>query len=128
LKKTVYEKYHDSLTGKLVSLRVKDGEYGKQWVFGFQDTKDVYLLDDEDEEKMPMALCIICGRLKWSGTNLGTGVRPTLGLGVVVSGLSVAVPSGRAERTCPHDGGPGAGFPRRGRLPSLLDGPKGRPE
>ena len=44
LKKTVYEKYHDSLTGKLVSLRVKDGEYGKQWVFGFQDQKDVYLL------------------------------------------------------------------------------------
>jgi plasmid maintenance system killer protein len=44
LKKTVYEKYHDSLTGKLVSIKVKDGEYGKQWVFGFQDTKDVYLL------------------------------------------------------------------------------------
>jgi hypothetical protein len=45
LKKTVYEKYHDSLTGKLVSLKVKrDGDYGPQWVFVFQDTKDVYLL------------------------------------------------------------------------------------
>lgn len=44
LGKVVYERYHDSLTGKLISLRVKDGEYGKQWVFGFQDAKDVYLL------------------------------------------------------------------------------------
>lgn len=44
LGKTVYEKYYESFTGKLVSLKITDGEYGKQWVFGFQDKKDIYLL------------------------------------------------------------------------------------
>lgn len=44
LGKVVYEKYHDSFTGKLQSIKVKDGEYGKQWVFGFKDSQDTYLL------------------------------------------------------------------------------------
>ena len=44
LGKIVHEIYHDSFTGKLQSIKVKDGEYGKQWVFGFKDSKDTYLL------------------------------------------------------------------------------------
>ena len=44
LGKIVYEKYYDNFTGKLVSIKVTDGTYGKQWVFGFQDQKEVYNL------------------------------------------------------------------------------------
>jgi hypothetical protein len=45
LGKTVYEKYYDNFTGKLVGIKVKDGgAYEKQWVFSFQDTGEVYVL------------------------------------------------------------------------------------
>jgi len=42
--KTVHEKYYDSFTGKLVALKVADGNYGKQWEFSFQDSGEVYKL------------------------------------------------------------------------------------
>jgi len=42
--KTVFEKYYDNFTGRLVSIKVTDGNYGKQWVFGFQDQNEVYNL------------------------------------------------------------------------------------
>jgi len=42
--KTVSEKYYDNFTGKLVSIKTTDGNYGKQWVFGFQDSGEVYNL------------------------------------------------------------------------------------
>jgi len=44
LGKTVTEKYYDSFTGRLVSLKVADGNYGKQWEFSFQDGGEVYKL------------------------------------------------------------------------------------
>lgn len=44
LGKTVYEKFYDSFTGKLVSIKVQDGTYGKTWNFGFKDKEDVYIL------------------------------------------------------------------------------------
>jgi len=44
LGKTVFEKFYDSFTGKLVNIRTQDGAYGKSWVFDFQDTKEVYHL------------------------------------------------------------------------------------
>lgn len=44
LGKTVYEKFYDSFTGKLVSIKVQDGTYGKTWNFGFKDKEDVYTL------------------------------------------------------------------------------------
>ncbi len=44
LGKTVWEKYYDNFTGKLVSIKVTDGAYGKQWVFGFEDAGTVYNL------------------------------------------------------------------------------------
>lgn len=34
---TVYEMFYDSFTGKLLDIKVKDGSYGKSWVFIFQD-------------------------------------------------------------------------------------------
>jgi len=42
--KTVSEKYYDSFVGKLVDIKITDGEYGKAWNFYFQDTKEVYIL------------------------------------------------------------------------------------
>lgn len=42
--KTVHELSYDSFTGKLVNVRVKDGEYGKTWEFDFQDAGEVYTL------------------------------------------------------------------------------------
>lgn len=43
--KIVHEKYYDNFTGKLVGLKVTDsGTYGKQWVFSFQDSGEVYNL------------------------------------------------------------------------------------
>ena len=42
--KTVYEKFYDSFTGKLVSIKVQDGTYGKTWNFSFQDKADIYTL------------------------------------------------------------------------------------
>ncbi len=32
---TVYEKYYTDFTGKLIDIKVKDGAYGKQWIFVF---------------------------------------------------------------------------------------------
>lgn len=44
LGKTVYEVYHDSFTGKLVNIRTKDSEYGKNWEFDFRDGEAVWTL------------------------------------------------------------------------------------
>jgi hypothetical protein len=44
LGKNVTEKYYDNFTGKLVGLKVTDGNYGKQWEFSFQDSGEVYKL------------------------------------------------------------------------------------
>lgn len=44
LGKVVFEKFYDSFTGKLVSIKVQDGTYGKTWNFGFKDGEDVYTL------------------------------------------------------------------------------------
>lgn len=44
LGKTVFEKYYDSFTGKLVGIKTQDGSYGKSWVFSFRDKEDVYHL------------------------------------------------------------------------------------
>ena len=40
----VYEKFYDSFTGKLKSINVQDGTYGKTWNFVFQDGADPYTL------------------------------------------------------------------------------------
>jgi len=42
--KTVHEVFYDSFTGKLINIRTKDSEYGKQWEFDFRDGADVYTL------------------------------------------------------------------------------------
>ncbi len=43
--KTVYEKFYDSFTGKLVGIRTQESaSYGKSWVFDFQDGGEVYHL------------------------------------------------------------------------------------
>lgn len=42
--KTVYEKYYDSFTGKLIGIKTAESPYGKQWIFSFQDSADVYNL------------------------------------------------------------------------------------
>ena len=44
LGKTVYEVFHDAFTGKLIGIRTKDSEYGKNWEFDFQDGGEVYTL------------------------------------------------------------------------------------
>jgi len=44
LNKTVWEKYYDNFTGKLVGIKTTDGNYGKQWSFSFQDTGEIYNL------------------------------------------------------------------------------------
>jgi hypothetical protein len=44
LGKTVHEKYYDNFTGKLVGIKTTEGAYGKQWVFSFQDSGEVYNL------------------------------------------------------------------------------------
>ena len=44
LGKTVHERFYDSFTGKLVSIKVQDGTYGKTWNFGFKDKEDLYTL------------------------------------------------------------------------------------
>lgn len=41
---TVHEKYYDSFTGKLVGIRTREGNFGKEWIFDFQDGGDVYHL------------------------------------------------------------------------------------
>ena len=40
----VWEKFYDSFTGHLVSIKVQDGTYGKTWNFGFQDKGEIYTL------------------------------------------------------------------------------------
>lgn len=42
--KTVWEKFYDSFTGKLVDIKTKDGAYGKSWIFDFKDNGEVYHL------------------------------------------------------------------------------------
>ncbi len=44
INKTVYEKFYDRFTAKLVGIRTQDGAYGKNWLFDFQDGGDVYHL------------------------------------------------------------------------------------
>jgi hypothetical protein len=44
LGKTVTEKFYDHFTGKLESIKVQDGTYGKTWNFGFRDSKELYIL------------------------------------------------------------------------------------
>jgi len=41
---TVWEKYYDSFTAKLVGIKTLDGAYGKSWIFDFQDGGEVYHL------------------------------------------------------------------------------------
>jgi len=43
--KTVYEKFYDSFTAKLVGIRTKESaDYGKSWLFDFQDGGERYTL------------------------------------------------------------------------------------
>ncbi len=42
--KLVHEKFYEKFTGKLVSIKVTDGTYGKSWNFGFKDKEDIYTL------------------------------------------------------------------------------------
>ena len=44
LRKVVHEKFYESFTGKLVSVKVQDGTYGKTWNFSFKDKEDIYTL------------------------------------------------------------------------------------
>lgn len=44
LGKTVYEKFYDNFTGKLIDIKVTDGTYGKSWNFSFRDNGEVYIL------------------------------------------------------------------------------------
>lgn len=41
---TVHEKFYDSFVGKLESIQVRDGSYGKTWNFGFRDNEELYIL------------------------------------------------------------------------------------
>lgn len=41
---TVHELFYDSFTGSLVSIDIKDGDYGRTWNFGFKDSGEVYTL------------------------------------------------------------------------------------
>ncbi len=40
----VHEKFYDNFTGKLISIKVQDGAYGKSWNFGFKDGSELYTL------------------------------------------------------------------------------------
>jgi len=42
--KTVHEMYYESFVGKLVGIKTQNGDYGKNWVFEFQDSDSIYLL------------------------------------------------------------------------------------
>lgn len=42
--KIVHEKFYDSFTAKLVNIRTRDSQYGKNWEFDFRDKEDVYTL------------------------------------------------------------------------------------
>lgn len=41
---TVYERFYDSFTGTLVSIKVQDGSYGKTWNFGLSDNGELHTL------------------------------------------------------------------------------------
>jgi len=41
---TVFEKFYDSFTGRLVDIKVQEGTYGKTWNFVFQDREELYTL------------------------------------------------------------------------------------
>lgn len=41
---TVHEKFYDSFTAKLVNIRTRDSQYGKNWEFDFRDGGEVYTL------------------------------------------------------------------------------------
>lgn len=40
----VWEKFYDSFSGKLISIKIQDSTYGKTWNFGFIDKEEVYTL------------------------------------------------------------------------------------
>jgi len=42
--KTIFEKYYDRLTGKLVDIKTKEAPFGKMWEFSFKNNEDVYIL------------------------------------------------------------------------------------
>ena len=42
--KTVWEKYYDSFTGYLVSIKIQDSDYGKTWNFGFKAGDELYTI------------------------------------------------------------------------------------
>lgn len=44
LNKTVFEKFYDSFTAKLINIKTQDGAYGKNWLFVFKDNGEVYNL------------------------------------------------------------------------------------
>jgi len=45
LGKTVFEKYYTEFTGKLVGIKTQDSkDYGKNWIFSFQDGGQIYNL------------------------------------------------------------------------------------
>lgn len=44
LGKVVWEKFYDRFTGKLTSIKVSDGTYGKSWNFGFKVGDESYTL------------------------------------------------------------------------------------
>lgn len=41
---TVWEKFYDSFTAKLVNIRTRDSQYGKSWEFDFRDQGEVWTL------------------------------------------------------------------------------------
>lgn len=40
----VHEKFYEHFTGKIVDIKVREGNYGKTWNFMFQDKEDIYTL------------------------------------------------------------------------------------
>lgn len=44
LNNTVWEKFYDSFTAKLVNIRTRDSQYGKSWEFDFKDAGDIWTL------------------------------------------------------------------------------------
>lgn len=41
---TVWEKFYDSFTAKLINIRTRDSQYGKSWEFDFRDGGEVWTL------------------------------------------------------------------------------------
>lgn len=40
----VHEKFYTSFTGRLLDIKIQDGDYGKTWNFMFQDKEEIYIL------------------------------------------------------------------------------------